>query len=105
MSSKRAAMSRPFNITPRAKADLQGIWTYTLEVWGEAQADRYVAALFDRFNWLAQRPQMGKHRADIQEGYYCFPQGAHLVFYLIRLGGIDVIGIPHKEMDIFNFFE
>lgn len=98
-------MANKFNLTPRAKEDLRGIWNYTFEIWSEAQADKYVTALYERFDWLAYRSEIGKHRPDIQEGYYCFPQGAHLIFYLIRDGGIDVIGIPHKEMDIFNFFD
>ncbi len=48
---------------------------------------------------------MGKHRAELDLGYYCFPQGSHLVFYLINDNGIDVIGVVHKEMDILNYFD
>ncbi len=94
-----------FRLTPRAKEDLRGIWNYTYDTWSESQADAYIAALFDRFEWLAAQPRIGKHRRDICDGYYCFPQGSHLVFYLIRDDGIDIIGIPHKEMDICEFFD
>ena len=98
-------MAELFRLTPRAKEDLRGIWNYTFAEWSEAQADKYVTLIYERFSWLATRPQIGKHRADIQEGYYCFPQGSHLIFYLIRDNGIDIIGVPHKEMDILNYFE
>lgn len=98
-------MVNQFNLTPRAKEDLRGIWNYTAEVWSEAQADRYITKLYERFVWLAEHPRMGKHRADIDLGYYCFPQGSHLVFYLINDNGIDVIGVVHKEMDILNYFD
>lgn len=98
-------MARQFNLTPRARDDLQGIWTYSFEVWGETQADRYVTEIYERFSWLAARPRTGKHRPDICEGYYCFPQGSHLVFYLIRGEAIDIIGVPHKEMDVLNYFD
>jgi toxin ParE1/3/4 len=94
-----------FNLTPRAKEDLQGIWSYTHEFWSEAQADKYVTSLYERFGWLAERPRTGKHRPDICEGYYCFPQGSHLVFYLIRDNEIDIIGVPHNEMDVLNYFD
>lgn len=97
-------MSNTFNLTLRAKQDLRGIWDYTYDVWGEAQADKYITALYERFARLAQQPLIGKHRTDIKEGYYCFPQGSHLVFYLILKYSIDIIGIPHKEMDIINYF-
>lgn len=93
-----------FNITPRAKEDLRGIWCYTFEVWGEAQADQYVSALYDRFGWLAQQPQIGKHRPDICEGYYCFLHQKHLVFYLRYERHIDIIGVLHQSMDIIEYF-
>lgn len=98
-------MTRKVNITPRAKADLQDIWTYTLEIWGEAQADKYIGELFERFEWLAEQPQLGKHRPDVENGYHCFGQGRHLVFYLIRDTAIDIIGVPHESMDIDHVFD
>lgn len=94
-----------FNLTPRAKEDLRNIWNYTFDEWSEARADRYIGALFDRFAWLATQPLIGKHRTDIRDGYYCFPQGEHLVFYLLNGDAIDIIGVPHKEMDILNYFD
>jgi len=46
---------------------------------------------------LAETPQLGKHRTAVAEGYYSFPQGEHVVFYMIGEKGIDIIGIPHME--------
>jgi toxin ParE1/3/4 len=40
----------------------------------------------------------------VQEGYYSYPQGAHVVFYLRHRGGIDMIGIPRQRMDVMNYF-
>ncbi len=97
-------MKPSFRITPRAYSDLKTIARYTRQTWGEAQRDRYLAALDSRFEWLAANPWMGKHRSDIEEGYYCFPQGAHLIFYLMRADGIDIIGVPHKRMDVLTYF-
>ena len=97
-------MAKLFRLTPRAKADLNGIWNYTNDVWGTAQADKYVTEIYDRFSWLADRPNIGKHRPDVCKGYHCFRQGSHLVFYLITDEHIDIIGIPHVEMDILNYF-
>lgn len=94
-----------FNLTPRAKEDLRSIWHYTRETWGEAQADRYVTALYERFGWLAEHPASGTHRTDIRETYHCFRQGKHLVFYLRFDGHIDIIGVPHQRMDVVNYFD
>jgi toxin ParE1/3/4 len=93
-----------FRITPRAREDLKNIGRYTERCWGKAQRNNYLKSLEKRFAWLADNPRLGKHRSDIQDGYYSFPQGEHVVFYLISQDGIDIIGIPHKEMDIISYF-
>lgn len=93
-----------FRITPRARDDLKNIGRYTLKIWGKQQRDIYLKNLDKRFAWLAKNPRLGKHRPDIQKGYYCFPQGSHLVVYILRDNGIDIIGVPHQDMDILNYF-
>ncbi len=97
-------MKPSFRITPRAFDDLKNIARYTRQQWGEEQRDRYLGALDSRFGWLAEHPNSGKHRPDIQDGYFCFPQGSHLIFYLVRADGIDIIGVPHKRMDVLLYF-
>lgn len=91
---------KKYRITPRAKEDLLNIGQYTLTRWGKDQRNRYLKQLEKRFEWLINNALMGKHRADIQEGFYVFPHEEHQVFYLIHAEGIDIIGIPHKQMDI-----
>ena len=93
-----------FRVTPRAQEDLKNIGRYTERQWGKPQRNIYLKALEKRFYWLAENPHLGKHRPDVAEGYFSFPQGAHVVFYLIGDKGIDIIGIPHKEMDIITYF-
>lgn len=97
-------MTNSYRITPRALKDLQNIGRYTLKEWGREQRNKYLFALEKRFAWLADNPQMGTHRPEIQKGYFCYVQGSHLIFYLKREGGIDIIGIPHQRMDIGRFF-
>jgi len=93
-----------YRITPRARDDLKSIGRYTKLHWGKSQRNRYLKAREKRFGWLAENPRLGKHRPDIAEGYYSFPEGQHVVFYLIGNRAIDVIGIPHKDMDIITYF-
>ena len=97
-------MKRSFRITPRAYDDLRNIARYTRQQWGKDQRDGYMLALNGRFHWLAKHPRAGKHRPDVCEGYYCFPQGSHLIFYLIGADAIDIIGVPHKRMDVMGYF-
>ncbi|MDO8843879.1 type II toxin-antitoxin system RelE/ParE family toxin [Methylicorpusculum sp.] len=97
-------MTAIYRITPKALSDLKNIGCYTMEKWGKPQRNRYLTDLDKRFNWLVKQPHLGKHRPDIAEGYYCFPQGSHLIFYMINPFGIDIIGIPHQSMDFAGYF-
>jgi len=93
-------MTRSFRVTPRAFEDLKTIGRYTLRQWGRSQRDAYLRALDARFEWLAQHPIRGRQRDEIAPGYRSYPHEAHMIFYLIRDGGIDIIGVPHQAMDI-----
>ena len=96
--------TRQVRVTPRARDDLKKIGRYTERTWGKAQRNRYLKYIEARFQWLAENPHLGKHRKDICEGYYSFPEGQHVLFYLIGSSTIDIIGIPHKEMDTISYF-
>jgi toxin ParE1/3/4 len=78
---------------------------YSYEKSGIEQADYYLRSLSSRFSWLAENPRLGKPRTDIKPGYYCFPEGMHLVFYKMTDNGIDIIGIPHQNMDTEHHFD
>ncbi|GMR16015.1 MAG: type II toxin-antitoxin system RelE/ParE family toxin [Gammaproteobacteria bacterium] len=96
-------MSALYRIRTLAQADLESIWLYTYEQWGVAQADTYLNALVQRFDWLAKNPTLGKSRDDIKQGYFSFPEGMHLIFYIVKNKQIEIIGIPHLQMDIIEY--
>ena len=98
-------MKGRFKLTVRAQADLDAIADYTLEQWGAGQMERYVKALDARFVWLAERPEIGRRRDDILGALRCYPEGSHLIFYRIADVGIEIVGIPHRSMDIGSYFE
>ena len=93
-----------FRITPRAARDLDGIARWTLRNWGADRMEAYLRSLNDRFLWLAQNPQTGRDRADVAKGYRSFPEGRHLIFYLIGSDHIAIIGLPHQAMDAGMYF-
>ena len=112
-------MANKYHIRSLAESDLEAIWLYTVEQWSVDQADTYLESLINRFDWLADNPLLGKQRDDVKKGYYCFPEGMHLVFYKVELSGrdrfndnlsttvdkiinnqIEIIGIPHQSMDM-----
>ncbi|MCQ8181207.1 type II toxin-antitoxin system RelE/ParE family toxin [Methylomonas sp. SURF-1] len=95
-------MKPSYRIRQLAAEDLERIWLYSFQQWGAEQADHYLRALFDRFAWLAEHPKLGKARDDIKPGYFCFPEGRHLIFYIATDTGIEIIGVPHQSMDVIN---
>jgi len=98
-------MTVKYQIRALAQADLESIWLYTYEQWDMAQADTYLKLLIQRFEWLAENPTLGKPRDDIKQGYLCFPEGMHLIFYIIKNTQVEIIGIPHQRMDIVEYLE
>ena len=97
-------MTSTCSIRALARTDLEEIWLFTFEEWGLEQADKYLNLLLSGFEWLSRNPYTGKDREDIKNGYYCFPEGMHLVFYTMTEYGIDIIGIPHQNMDVVSHF-
>ena len=93
-------MSAAYALRELAVTDLEAIWVYTVEQWGVEQAERYLKSLFACFEDLAENPQLGRQRDEVKAGYRSFPQGRHVVFYLVVPAGIEVIGIVHQSADV-----
>ncbi len=96
-------MTAKYTIRALAQADLESIWLYSCEQWGVEQADIYLSAVIQRFDWLVENPTLGTPRDDIKNGYFCFPEGMHLVFYIVNNQSLEIIGIPHQRMDIIEY--
>ena len=92
-------------VTPRALADLREIGRWTLRNWGEERMASYLRALSARFDWLAKNPKKGRDRSEVGEGYRCFPEGRHVIFYLGIPEGIAIIGVPYQAMDVDSHFD
>ena len=93
-------MTCRFRLTPRAAVDLDTIAVYTIETWGLAQMEEYLLSLNTKFEWLAENPLAGRERNDVHPGYRSYPAGSHIIFYIVSDDSVDIIGIPHKSMDI-----
>lgn len=93
-------MKGEFRLRPKAIADLDSIWNYTVETWGEEQAERYLRMLNDCFNNIANDPERGRPCDEIREGYLKIRAGRHMIFFRKELFGIDIIRILHQSMDV-----
>ena len=88
-----------FRLTPAALHDLEGIWHYTVQQWGVAQAERYLDELNSSFDALAQAPESAPACDHIRPG--CRRQGVehHAVYYRVEAGTVVVVRVLHERMD------
>jgi toxin ParE1/3/4 len=91
-------MSR-FVLSPRARADLDGIWSYTAQRWGVDQAERYLRRIADAVDLVAETPALGRNCDYIRQGYQKYPVGSHVLFYRQVEDAVDVVRILHQNMD------
>jgi toxin ParE1/3/4 len=83
-----------------AESDLIGIWVYSFETWGEAQADRYLAALENGIRQLVASPKNGTPRDEVREGYWSKRLEHHVVFYTYTDAELRVRRVLHEVMDV-----
>lgn len=95
---------RGFALSPAAQADLDDIWDYTVDRWGEDQAARYVTDIRDACQGLAAGTRHSRP-SDVRHGYHKCLSGAHILYFRIADDGtIIVIRILHQRMDVGQHF-
>jgi toxin ParE1/3/4 len=87
-------------LSPAAQVDLGQIWDYSARTWGEDQADRYVLAIRDACQALADRRRQGRPIDAIRPGYRKLAVASHFLFYRFTGAGvIDVVRILHQQIN------
>lgn len=89
-----------YRLSPAAQADLDGIWDYSTQQWGEEQAVRYIYAIRDRLEGLASGLIPPRSALEIRAGYFKCAAGVHMIYFVRSANGkLDVIRILHQSMD------
>ena len=88
-----------FVLTPKAKADLGGIWEYTETTWGTKQAETYVRLIERAIESVANDSRRGSPCDDIRAGYRRLAVGSHTLYFREGDDGITVVRILHQRMD------
>jgi len=86
-----------YRLTEDAKADLKRIYKRGLREYGEAQADKYYAAFFDRFEELAEHPYLYQAVDHIREGYRRSVCGADSIYYRVDGSTIEIMNILGRQ--------
>ena len=88
-----------YSLSSAAERDLLQIAMFSLERWGEAQAEKYERGLLDLFARLAALPRSGRDASEIRPGLLQSRYESHAVFYRVTKEGIRIVRILHGAMD------
>ena len=89
-------------ILPSARLRLIEIWNYTVETWGEEQADAYIRKLHREFEHTATRPEIWKKLPQNRFRGVFFVHSEHHYLFFRRLDEytLGLISVLHERMDL-----
>ena len=86
-------------LTPAALGDLENIWSYTAQQWGEKQAERYLDGLNACFEAIATSPLSAPTCEHIRPGYRRQRVERHTVYYRVEDAMVVIVRVLHERMD------
>jgi len=86
-----------YRLSENAREDLRRIYRRGLREYGEAQADEYYNALFERFEEIAEQPFLYPALDDIREGYRRSVCGVDSIYYRIEGGTVEIMAIIGRQ--------
>lgn len=86
-------------LAEEADSDLDGIFRYSIETFGLAQAERYKQALGACLARLAQDPRLGRPVEGRTRTFFQYRCQRHVIFYVKDGDGIFVVRVLHTAMD------
>ena len=86
-----------YRISEDAKADLRRIYRRGIREYGEALADQYYDAFFDRFEELAEQPYLYQTVDEIREGYRRSVCGVDSIYYRVEGGTVEIMAILGQQ--------
>lgn len=87
-----------YRLTEKAAEDLNSIYIYTFQKFGELKADSYLMGLNEKLTELANNPELAVAVDDIREGYRKALYQMHAVYFLKQNSSILVVRVLHQQM-------
>ena len=89
-----------FHLTRRTLSELDAIYEYSEQRWGEAAADRYLKEVYQTFRRLTEQPDLGQAVPLPACPFRIYPARRHVVVYERWTDTIIVITVLHQVRDI-----
>jgi toxin ParE1/3/4 len=92
---------RRIHAAHRAELDIAEAAAYLdRETGTSAFGSRLVADLQRVMYPIAENPQMGRAREDLQEGFRGFPHGHYTIFWRLHDDAIEIVRVLHQRQDV-----
>ncbi len=92
-----------YRLTQDAKQDLNNIWEFGVERFGEAQADDFLLNFFDHFSEMAHRPRSYPEAEDVRENYRRSVFQKHTIYFIVLDDMIDITAIVGRQDILLRF--
>jgi toxin ParE1/3/4 len=90
----------PILFTPAAEVDLSDIWKYTVDTWGEIQAELYIQEISSACDKLCDGLSQEILVDYVMPGYRKILVDKHAIFFKRAANAITIIRILHQSMDV-----
>lgn len=87
-----------YTLTLRAQQDLREIWLDIAED-NERAADRLLNRLLDKFELVAEHPEMGTARPALSPIARILIEGSYVVMYEPTSDGVEIMGVVYGTRD------
>jgi toxin ParE1/3/4 len=92
-------MRRAIEFSPKALEDLDSIWDYSVDNFGEARSEIYIRAINAALELVAANPQAARDVSGIRRGLLKYHVGSHVIFFRLKGDSVVVSRILHASMD------
>ena len=89
-----------YRISEDAKADLRRIYRHGVREYGDVLADQYYDAFFDRFEELAEQPNLYQAVDEIRGGYRRSVCGVDSIYYRVEDDTVEIMAnLGQQDID------
>lgn len=90
-------MKGAYRLSLMAERDLAEILDYTMDVWGEKQAEQYLDSIEECFARVARMPLTGRLCNALHPGLRRTEHRKHVIFYMPVTEGIFIARVLHQS--------
>lgn len=91
---------KPLHLSPAARADLEALWRFRFENWGQMQADRYLGSLRQVIEGLTTGRSASRPADDARPGYRTVQAGRHLIVFRQTAMAVEVMRVLDQPAEV-----